>query len=174
MNTITTPVRHTVIDSPIGPLTLVSDGEALTAVYMETHRHAPDPEAWGARSDTADAPPVLQEAARQLTAYFAGELTEFDLPLAAAGTAFQQRVWAALATIPYGRTWSYAELAQEIGAPGAARAVGLANGRNPISIVVPCHRVVGADGSLTGYGGGVERKQALLALEQRVSGASLW
>lgn len=117
---------------------------------------------------------MLRLAARQLKDYFAGERTTFDLPLGAVGTEFQHRVWRALAEIPYARTWSYADLAARVGSPGASRAVGLANGRNPISIVVPCHRVVGSDGSLTGYGGGVERKQALLQLEQRVSGASLW
>lgn len=162
------------MDSPIGTLTLVSDGGALTGVFMQTHRHAPPTEAWGPLVEVREAPPVLQDAASQLSAYFAGERTDFDLPLAPVGTDFQRRVWAALETIPYGTTWSYAQLADRIGSPGAARAVGLANGRNPISIVVPCHRVVGADGSLTGYGGGVERKRALLSLEERVSGASLW
>ncbi|GAA1138931.1 methylated-DNA--[protein]-cysteine S-methyltransferase [Ornithinicoccus hortensis] len=162
------------VGSPIGTLTLVADGDRLAGVYMEAHRHAPPPEAWGPRVDPGQAPPVLRDTASQLSAYFAGELTHFDLPLAPAGTEFQQRVWSTLRTIPYGTTWSYAQLAERIGAPGAARAVGLANGRNPISIVVPCHRVVGADGSLTGYGGGVERKRTLLLLEERVSGASLW
>ena len=107
--------------------------------------------------------PALQE---QLAAYFARDLKEFDVQLAVSGTPFQQRVWAALATIPYGETWSYRELAEAVGNPKAVRAVGLANGRNPVSIVVPCHRVIGADGSLTGYGGGLERKSWLLDHEQ--------
>lgn len=163
--------EHTVIDSPIGLLTLVTDGTSLTGLYMEDHRHAPVDR--GPERSGADVPPVLQEAAAQLTAYFDGQRTTFDLPLAARGTAFQQRVWALLPTIPYGRTATYGELAKELGSPGASRAVGLANGRNPISIVVPCHRVVGASGALTGYGGGIERKQALLALEQGGEG-QLW
>lgn len=170
----TTRRARTEIDSPIGTLTLVSDGSSLTGLFMETHRHAPPPNEWGALVAVGEAPQVLRDAASQLSAYFAGELTVFDLPLAAAGTDFQRRVWAALETIPYGTTWSYAQLAERIGSPAAARAVGLANGRNPISIVVPCHRVIGANGSLTGYGGGMERKRALLALEERVSGVSLW
>lgn len=158
---------HTVVDSPIDPLTLVTDGTALTGVYMQTHRHAV-PAQWGPRVDLDDAPPVLREAAGQLAEYFAGRRTGFGLPLAPAGTDFQQRVWRALTDIPYGRTATYGELARALGAPGASRAVGLANGRNPISIVVPCHRVIGSDGSLTGYGGGVERKQHLLTLEWQV------
>ncbi|MBO0838982.1 MAG: methylated-DNA--[protein]-cysteine S-methyltransferase, partial [Actinobacteria bacterium] len=103
----------------------------------------------------------------QLDAYFAGELTEFSLPLAPAGTQFQRQVWAALQQIPYGQTWSYGQLAEKIGNPAAVRAVGLANGRNPIAVVIPCHRVIGADGSLTGYGGGLDRKRFLLDLEAR-------
>jgi methylated-DNA-[protein]-cysteine S-methyltransferase len=112
---------------------------------------------------------AFTEACGQLDEYFAGERTEFDLPLNPAGTPFQRRVWDALKTIPYGEIRSYGEIAEQIGRPGAARAVGLANGRNPISIVVPCHRVIGASGALTGYGGGLERKQYLLDLETRVS-----
>lgn len=111
---------------------------------------------------------------KQLGAYFAGELTEFDLELELVGTDFQRRVWAALQTIPYGQTASYGEIAERIGAPGAARAVGLANGHNPISIIVPCHRVVGATGSLTGYGGGIDRKRFLLDLEHTHSHATLF
>jgi methylated-DNA-[protein]-cysteine S-methyltransferase len=116
---------------------------------------------------------VLAAAASQLRAYFAGELTSFDLPLGPEGTPFQQKVWAALREIPYGVTASYGELAERIGQRSASRAVGLANGRNPIAIVVPCHRVIGSDGSLTGYGGGLDRKRFLLDLERRVSGQLL-
>jgi methylated-DNA-[protein]-cysteine S-methyltransferase len=116
---------------------------------------------------------VLADAARQLNEYFAGERTDFDLPLSLDGTGFQRTVWSGLQDIPYGETISYGELARRIGQPTASRAVGLANGRNPVSIVVPCHRVVGSNGSLTGYGGGLPRKQFLLGLELRVSGRTL-
>ena len=163
---MTAPARHAVLDSPIGPLTLVERDGALAGVFMEAHRHAPDPATHGERDDTA-----LPAAREQLLAYFAGELEAFDLPLAeAAGTPFQREVWAGLVQIPYGATWSYGELATHLGRPKAVRAVGLANGRNPISIVVPCHRVIGASGSLTGYGGGVERKRFLLDLERGALG----
>jgi methylated-DNA-[protein]-cysteine S-methyltransferase len=163
---------HTVIDSPIGPLTLVARDGQLAGLYMAAARHEPDGAMLGARADT-ESEPVLAAAESQLRDYFAGALTSFDLPLALAGTGFQRTVWAALQAIPYGVTISYGELARRIGLPSASRAVGLANGKNPVSIVVPCHRVVGADGSLTGYGGGIERKQFLLALEQRVTGQTL-
>jgi methylated-DNA-[protein]-cysteine S-methyltransferase len=160
---------HRVIDSPVGPLTLIGRHGVLTALYMGVdHRHAPDPATYGSRDDDA-----FPEAAEQLGQYFAGERRSFDLPLQATGTPFQEEVWHALTEIPYGTTTSYGELAERIGRPGASRAVGLANGRNPISIVVPCHRVIGANGSLTGYGGGIERKAALLALERGVSGGQL-
>lgn len=170
-----TNVGHVVVDSPLGELTLVSDGACVTGVYMAVHKHT-DRTGWGPRTSLTDhaTPAVLVEAAGQLSAYFAGERTAFDLPLAPRGTDFQQRVWAALLAIPYGETTSYGELATDLGNPGASRAVGLANGRNPISIIVPCHRVVGATGQLTGYGGGIERKRTLLALEERVSGLALW
>jgi methylated-DNA-[protein]-cysteine S-methyltransferase len=151
-------------DSPLGPLTLTSDGRALTGLYMSEHRHRP-PLPPGAVRDDEDA--ALATAAAQVREYLAGERRTFSLELAAAGTPFQHEVWDALTTIPYGETVTYGELARRVGRPGAARAVGLANGRNPISIVVPCHRVVGADGTLTGYGGGLERKRELLALETR-------
>jgi methylated-DNA-[protein]-cysteine S-methyltransferase len=157
--------RWTMTDSPIGPLLLTADDGGLTRLYMEVRKHGPDevqPE-WR-RDDSA-----FTEACHQLDEYFAGERTEFDLPLNPAGTPFQLRVWEALKTIPYGQIRSYGEIAEQIGRPGAARAVGLANGRNPISIVVPCHRVIGASGALTGYGGGLQRKQYLLDLETRVS-----
>jgi methylated-DNA-[protein]-cysteine S-methyltransferase len=118
--------------------------------------------------------PVVGDARAQLAAYFAGERTAFDLPLAMRGTAFNLRVWAELRGIPYGETASYADVARRLGSPGAARAVGAANARNPIPIIVPCHRVVGADGSLTGFGGGIERKRWLLAHEARVGGSPLF
>ena len=163
---------HAVIDSPIGPLTLVTEGGALTGLYMDVPGHEPDEATLGVPASLGD-DEVLTEAARQLGAYFAGELTTFDLPLDLDGTGFQRTVWAGLQQIPYGETISYGELADRIGQPTASRAVGLANGRNPVSIVVPCHRVVGSNGSLTGYGGGLPRKQFLLALEQRVTGQTL-
>ena len=155
--------RHLIIDpTPIGPITLIAEGDEIIAVYMEIHLHAPDPAEYGER---VEHDPLLDEAARQLSEYFAGDRTEFDLPLRPIGTEFQQRVWRALCDIPFGHTWSYGELAAHIGSPTASRAVGLANGRNPISIVIPCHRVIGANGSMTGYGGGIERKRWLLAHE---------
>jgi methylated-DNA-[protein]-cysteine S-methyltransferase len=139
---------------------------------MTEQRHSPPPGWLGEPADGQDCDP-LTEASRQLEEYFDGERTEFDLLLTLNGTAFQRRVWAALREIPYGETISYGQLADRIGQPSASRAVGLANGRNPIGIIVPCHRVVGADGSLTGYGGGIERKRYLLSHEQRVSGQTL-
>jgi methylated-DNA-[protein]-cysteine S-methyltransferase len=157
---------YTCCESPIGELLLASDGVALTALLMAETRHAPPGASdWVRRDDAAP----FAEAKRQLAAYFAGERTEFDLPLAPAGTEFQRRAWAALQRIPYGETVAYGEQARRIGAPGAGRAVGLANGRNPIGIIVPCHRVIGANGQLVGYGGGLERKAALLAFERAVS-----
>ena len=152
-------MTHAIYDSPIGPLTLVADGDAVAGLYMAEHRHQPP--LVGHRDDT-----VLPALREQLTAYFARELKEFDVAVSVRGTDFQRRVWAALREIPYGETWSYRDLAEHIGSPTAVRAVGLANGKNPVSIVVPCHRVVGANGSLTGYGGGLERKQHLLELER--------
>lgn len=152
-------MTYAIIDSPVGPLTLVEFGGALGGLYLDQHRHQPTIE--GPRDDK-----VLPAVRAQLEGYFAGSLKEFDLPIAVAGTPFQQQVWKALATIPYGERWSYRELAEAIGKPKAVRAVGLANGRNPVSIIVPCHRVVGADGSLTGYGGGLPAKQFLLDLER--------
>jgi len=153
-------IAFTYVDSPIGRLLLTSDGSALTGLYMES-RKAQSTEGW---VEDVNVPP-LQETVRQLSDYFAGTRREFDLPLGLQGTAFQQRVWRELTDIPYGRTLSYGELAKRINQPSASRAVGLANGRNPISILVPCHRVIGADGSLTGYGGGIERKRWLLCHE---------
>ncbi|HMK87059.1 MAG TPA: methylated-DNA--[protein]-cysteine S-methyltransferase [Steroidobacteraceae bacterium] len=172
------------IGSPIGRLRLASDGESLTGIWMEVPgRQAAAhlgrlADAWsevdgtassvdGAQGSVAGCVASLAEAARQLREYFEGSRREFDLPLSFRGTEFQERVWRSLMSIPYGETWSYRELAGRIGNPSASRAVGLANGRNPIPIVVPCHRVIGADGSLTGYGGGLQRKQWLLAHEAR-------
>jgi methylated-DNA-[protein]-cysteine S-methyltransferase len=149
------------VQSPIGRLLLTSDGSALTGLYMEPSRKSQSTEGW---TEAAGSAP-LAAAERQLREYFAGTRREFDLPLRWQGTVFQSRVWRELTVIPFGQTWSYGQLAKRIGKPGASRAVGLANGQNPISIVVPCHRVIGADGSLTGYGGGLERKQWLLAHE---------
>ncbi len=154
--------RYTEVDSTIGPLTLVDDDGALAGLYMTGHRHLPATVAFGERDDTVQ--PGLRE---QLADYFRGALREFDVALAPVGTPFQMDVWTALRQVPYGQTCSYADLARAIGRPAAVRAVGAANGRNPLSIVVPCHRVIGADGSLTGYGGGLERKRALLDLESR-------
>lgn len=161
---MTTPatVFRSTMPSPIGPLLLCGTGTAITAIFMATRRH---PE--GVPGDTRPDDGPFREARRQLDAYFAGELREFTLELAPEGTLFRQKVWRALLDIPYGATESYGELALRIGLPQAARAVGLANGRNPISIVVPCHRVIGKTGALVGYGGGLERKQWLLAHEQR-------
>jgi methylated-DNA-[protein]-cysteine S-methyltransferase len=177
------PQASAVVASPVGAITLVAAAGALTTLSMGP---MPDNPA-GAAALPADpdvttrdgSPPadcdvaVLREAARQLRSYFAGELTTFDLPLAAAGTPFQHAVWAALREIPYGETTSYAAVAARIGRPSAARAVGLANGANPIGIVVPCHRVIGAGGALVGYAAGLDRKRFLLGLEERVSGRSL-
>lgn len=172
MRTAAMQRAHTVIGSPIGPLTLIAQDGRLAGVFMEVARHEPSEHVRGEAVAPGDEP-VLEAAASQLDAYFAGELTTFDLPLTLEGTGFQRTVWSALRDIPYGKTISYGELARRIGQPSAFRAVGLANGRNPVSIVVPCHRVIGADGSLTGYGGGMERKRFLLGLEDRVSGRTL-
>ncbi len=163
---------HAVMNSPVGPLTLVAAGGALAGLYMDAQRHRPPPGTFG-EPDSGQDGGLFAEASSQLEQYFDGERTEFDLPLALDGTAFQRRVWTALLGIPYGQTVSYGQLADRIGRPSAPRAVGLANGKNPVGIIVPCHRVVGADGSLTGYGGGIERKRYLLAHEQRVSGQTL-
>lgn len=145
------------IDSPVGNLLLESERDALVTITFAD------------RTGTAERRPapnaLLREARRQLSAYFGGQLTAFDLPLAPRGTEFQQQVWAALADIPCGETRSYGEIARAIGRPKAVRAVGLANGANPLPIVLPCHRVIGSNGSLTGYGGGLDRKRTLLALE---------
>jgi methylated-DNA-[protein]-cysteine S-methyltransferase len=154
----------TTVPSPIDDLLVTSDGDAVTRIWFAPFDDVVQAD-WVESSSG-----VLGEARRQLTAYFAGQLTEFDLPLAPAGTPFQQRVWEGLRSIPYATTMSYGELATKLGSPSASRAVGLANGRNPIAVVVPCHRVIGVNGTLTGYAGGLERKKALLDLERSVAG----
>ncbi|UNO43734.1 methylated-DNA--[protein]-cysteine S-methyltransferase [Streptomyces sp. MST-110588] len=159
-------------DTPVGALTLVARGEALSGVYMTDQRHRPPQETFGHPEDPRAAP--FAAAIRQLRAYFDGELTVFDLPLTFHGTPFQQRVWTALRDIPYGETISYGQLADRIGSPTASRAVGLANGKNPLGIVVPCHRVVGSTGSLTGYGGGLARKRLLLDFERSGTQQPIW
>ncbi|GGL81168.1 methylated-DNA--protein-cysteine methyltransferase [Streptomyces fumigatiscleroticus] len=153
--------QHTVTDSPYGPLTLVAEDGVLCGLYMTEQRHRPPQESFGERDDS-----ILGEAAEQLRAYFQGELREFTVELRLAGTPFQRSVWDRLRKIPYGETRTYGQLADDLGTPTASRAVGLANGKNPVGIIVPCHRVVGADGSLTGYGGGLDRKRRLLEFER--------
>ncbi|CAN5484460.1 methylated-DNA--[protein]-cysteine S-methyltransferase [soil metagenome] len=152
-------LHQTSYDSPLGPLRLVAEDSHLVGIYLPDHRRAPAP------VDAGDSP-VLAEAKRQLDAYFAGETETFDLPLRPKGTPFQARVWEELRRIPHGETISYAELARRIGQPSAVRAVASANARNPLSIVVPCHRVIGTSGKLTGYAGGLDAKRFLLELER--------
>ena len=147
-----------IIDSPIGDLLLTASDGSLTGLLMEPF-DVPD--------STRRRDPALTAARKQLDAYFAGKRTGFDVPLAPGGTVFQAEVWRTLRDVPYGETITYAELARRVGRPGHFRAVGSANGRNPISIIIPCHRIVGSDGSLTGYGGGIERKRWLLDHERR-------
>ncbi len=160
-------IWYTQIESPIDRILITSDGESLTGLHMVEHRHYEVLTDDWQRNDNA-AP--FAETRKQLAAYFAGELTDFDLPLAMHGTDFQKQVWRELQNIPFGQTISYGELARRIGNPNSSRAVGLANGHNPISIIVPCHRVIGTNGKLTGYGGGIERKEWLLAHESRRRG----
>lgn len=151
---------YTTVDSPIGELLLLGDGGALRGLYMQEGRKPGTvPRGW------ARDPEAFVEVRTQLGEYFAGERRSFDLPLEPAGSPFQLQVWRALREIGYGETLSYGELARRIGRPNAPRAVGAANGANPLSVVIPCHRLVGADGTLTGYGGGIERKRLLLDLE---------
>jgi methylated-DNA-[protein]-cysteine S-methyltransferase len=159
-------LQYTTCDSPLGELLLLGDDRALHGLYMQD---GPRPKMVAPTWERAAAP--FARALEQLGEYFAGERLCFELPLLMSGTPFERRVWEALREIPYGSTVSYGELAHRIGRPSAPRAVGLANGRNPISVIVPCHRVVGANGSLTGYGGGLQRKRMLLALERRPDGA---
>ncbi|MFD9895369.1 methylated-DNA--[protein]-cysteine S-methyltransferase [Amycolatopsis sp. NPDC059027] len=154
---------HTVVDSPCGPLTLVAEDDALCGLYMERQRHRPDETTFGRSDPGAE---IFARTEAELKEYFAGQRHEFTIPLSFGGTPFQRLVWTALCDIPYGETRSYGRLADLLGKPSASRAVGLANGKNPIGIIVPCHRVVGANGSLTGYGGGLDRKRYLLDFEQ--------
>jgi methylated-DNA-[protein]-cysteine S-methyltransferase len=173
MNTLTEEATMTTyfdtMKSPIGELTLSWREGALVGVFMEeqAHRERELPRDWV--SSKAE----LAEVKTQLREYFAGTRQHFNLPLAASGTGFQEIVWENLQKIPYGITWSYGQLAKAIGNASASRAVGLANGRNPIGIIIPCHRVIGANGTLTGYGGGIERKKWLLEFESRIAGNSL-
>ena len=161
-------IRYRMIDSPIGMLTLAGRGPALTNLRMVDQTYEPD------RADWALDDRAFPDAVEQLDAYFAGELFAFDLRLEFEGTPFQLRVWEALRSIPYGETRTYGEIAMQIGSPSAFRAVGLANGHNPIAVIVPCHRVIGANGSLTGFGGGLERKRTLLELEKSNSNLMLF
>src|SRR5262249_31648075 len=149
-------IFYTTLDSPVGALFLTSNGEAITELFMEKHKGGPKPIGDWLRDDG-----LFREAADQLRAYFAGELTEFDLPLATGGAPFQQRVWAELQKIPYGSTISYGEMARRVGNPKASRAVGAANGSNPISIIIPRHPLIGSNGQLAGHRGGVARQKIL-------------
>jgi len=154
-------IRYQYIDSPVQPLLLAADEQGLQLIEFHSPRHPMARlEKWAKGKNS-----VLEATRAQLEEYFAGTRKQFDLPLAPQGTPFQKEVWHTLATIPYGETISYAQLAQRVGKPTAMRAVGAANGRNPLPIVLPCHRVIGADGSLTGFGGGLPTKQFLLELE---------
>jgi methylated-DNA-[protein]-cysteine S-methyltransferase len=153
---------YTQLRSPIGELLLAGDGETLHRLHMLDGPHPIAIEQDWRRADDA-----FTEVTRQLAQYFAGERTDFELALQMHGSPFQRSVWSALREIPYGQTASYGEIARRVGQPGAARAVGITNARNPISVIVPCHRVIGANGTLTGYGGGLERKRFLLDLEQQ-------
>ncbi|MGY1409019.1 MULTISPECIES: methylated-DNA--[protein]-cysteine S-methyltransferase [unclassified Luteimonas] len=154
-------VLTTIVDSPVGPLLLAADTQGLRAIEFRDSRH---PVRRGDDWREGDSP-LLQQARTQLDEYFRGRRRSFELPLSPQGTGFQREVWMRLASIPYGQTVSYAQLASRVGRPTAMRAVGAANGRNPLPIVLPCHRVIGADGSLTGFGGGLPTKQFLLKLE---------
>ncbi len=163
-----TGMQFRCVDSPVGLLTLAGVDGRLEHLRMEEQTYEPNRAGW--QIDDSAFPDVVE----QLTAYFAGTLTEFDLDLHFRGTPFQRRVWEALLTIPYGETRTYGEIALQVGSPTAFRAVGLANGHNPIGIIVPCHRVIGANGSLTGYGGGLNRKRALLDMERSRSELALF
>lgn len=158
-------MSHTLVDSPLGELTLVFDDDVLTGLYFSHHWYRPDTRTFG--DFVADGVPSVR---RELAEYFAGERTEFDVPMNAVGDEFQHRVWKLISRIPYGGTTTYGEMAAELGDPALARDVGAAIGRNPLCIVIPCHRVVGKDGKLTGYAGGLERKRFLLELEEGDAG----
>jgi methylated-DNA-[protein]-cysteine S-methyltransferase len=155
-----TTLLYTKINSPIGELLLLGDGRSLHGLYMQEGRTA-----IRIRGDWQEFDEPFAAVRAQLSEYFSGHRSRFDVPLVMTGSAFERRVWSALLKIPYGESTSYGEIARRIGEPGAARAVGVANARNPIAVIVPCHRVIGADGSLTGYGGGLPRKRFLLDLE---------
>jgi methylated-DNA-[protein]-cysteine S-methyltransferase len=151
---------HTTFESPLGELILVAEDGTLSGVYYPGHWTRPDPATFGARSERR-----LEQVEEQLTEYFAGERTTFELPTSATGNAFQRQVWDLIDRIPYGQTTTYGQLASQLGSPTLARKVGNAVGHNPLSVIVPCHRVVGKDGKLTGYAGGLQRKRFLLDLE---------
>jgi len=157
-------VRHTTIDSPVGELTVVAEDGALLGLYYPGHKRRPAEDTFGEYTDEG-----FEDVRAQLGEYFAGTRRTFDLPLAPRGTEFDRSVWQLLTEIPFGETRTYGDLAKRLGDPGLAQAVGAANGRNPISIIVPCHRVVGANGNLTGYAGGLDRKRNLLELEEPVA-----
>ena len=160
-------IFYTRTPSPLGPLLLVGTSDALTSLWLPSDRGRLDPE-----PEWVESARPFKDVVRQLHAYFTGRLRRFDLSLAPVGTVFQQRVWGALCDIPYGETVSYGALARRIERPAAVRAVGAANGQNPIAIVIPCHRVIGSNGRLVGYGGGLPAKSALLELERRVAGGA--
>jgi methylated-DNA-[protein]-cysteine S-methyltransferase len=157
--------RHSIIATALGEIIIVAAGDSVVGLYFPQHWHKPTAETLGARVDVAD-DPLLSEAATQVIAYLDGARTSFDLPIATSGDAFQERVWAMLREIPFGATTTYGELAERLGNKAMAQLVGQAVGRNPISIIIGCHRVIGRNGSLTGYAGGLRRKQMLLALEE--------
>lgn len=162
-----TSVHYVLFDSPVGPLAIAADAAGLRHIEFPSNRHPVDRAQWRRADDdtAADIHTTLASTCAQLGEYFAGTRRTFDLPLAPQGTPFQRSVWETLARIPYGATWTYLDLAVALGNPSATRAVGAANGRNPLPIVLPCHRVIGADGSLTGFGGGLPTKETLLRLE---------
>ncbi|MEO1446510.1 MAG: methylated-DNA--[protein]-cysteine S-methyltransferase, partial [Cyanobacteria bacterium J06635_11] len=165
---------YTWIESPVGDLLLTSNGQALTGLYLKGQKHFPkmaDPEMEDSWKNTTDLE-IFTQVQAQLTEYFTHKRETFDIPLAPQGTPFQKEVWRSLHQIPFGETSSYGTLAQQLGKPGAARAVGAANGRNPISIIVPCHRVIASNGKMTGYAGGIDRKQWLLRHEQKAQESS--
>ena len=161
-------VTHTVIGSPIGDITLVGDGGTLVGLYFSGHWPRPDRSGFGPRGDDG-----FDDAIAQLAQYFAGERVTFDLPVDAKGDTFQRRVWALIEQIPYGQTSTYGELARQLGNASLARDVGVAVGSNPLCVIVPCHRVLGRNGSLTGYAGGLKRKRHLLDLEESMAGCGL-
>ena len=156
--------RHALVPTDLGDLTMIADGPRLAAVYFPGHWHLPPESAYGVETTAHD--PVFAQTAAELAEYLAGERRDFDIPLATAGDDFSEKVWALLKEIPYGATTTYGAIAARLGNPRLAQRVGQCVGRNPISVIIPCHRVVGADGSLTGYAGGLDRKRRLLELEE--------